>query len=148
MNNMKAKQIIYLSVFTISMLSCKEEKSKYDASGSFEAVETIIASEAPGKILQFNIQEGQQLDSGQLIGFIDSTQLHLNKMQLLQNRKAILSGRPETEVQVESLKKELANSIIDRDRTENLVKSGVAAQQQLDDANAKIAILNANIKAH
>jgi len=119
---MKAKQIIYFSIIAMGILSCKEEKSKYDASGSFEAVETIIASEAPGKILQFNIQEGQQLDSGQIIGFIDSTQLHLNKMQLLQNRKAILSGRPETDIQVESLKKELANSIIDRDRTENLVK--------------------------
>jgi membrane fusion protein YbhG len=145
---MKAKQIIYFSIIAMGILSCKEEKSKYDASGSFEAVETISASEAPGKILQFNIQEGQQLDSGQIIGFIDSTQLHLNKMQLLQNRKAILSGRPETDIQVESLKKELANSIIDRDRTENLVKGGVASQQQLDDANAKIAILNANIKAH
>jgi HlyD family secretion protein len=145
---MKAKQIICFSIIAMGILSCREEKSKYDASGSFEAVETIIASEAPGKILQFNIQEGQQLDSGQIIGFIDSTQLHLNKMQLLQNRKAILSGRPETDIQVESLKKELANSIIDRDRTENLVKGGVASQQQLDDANAKIAILNANIKAH
>ena len=102
---MKAKQIIYFSIIAMGILSCKEEKSKYDASGSFEAVETIIASEAPGKILQFNIQEGQQLDSGQIIGFIDSTQLHLNKMQLLQNRKAILSGRPETDIQVESLKK-------------------------------------------
>jgi membrane fusion protein YbhG len=148
MNIMKAKQIICFSIIAMGILSCKEEKSKYDASGSFEAVETIIASEAPGKILQFNIQEGQQLDSGQIIGFIDSTQLHLNKMQLLQNRKAILSGRPQTDVQVESLKKELANAIIDRDRTENLVKGGVASQQQLDDANAKIAILNANIKAH
>ena len=144
---MKASPI-WLWLFTISLLSCKEEKNPYDASGSFEAVETIIASEAPGKILQFNVQEGQPLDSGQVVGFIDSTQLHLSKMQLLQNKKAILSGRPQTDIQVESLKKELANAVIDRDRIANLVKGGVASQQQLDDANAKMVVLNANIKAH
>ena len=65
-------------------------------------METIIAAEATGKILQLNIEEGQQLDSGQVIGFIDSTQLHLSKLQLVQNKKAILSGRPEANVQVEA----------------------------------------------
>jgi HlyD family secretion protein len=129
------------------MNSCKEEKKNYDASGSFEAVETLIAAEANGKLLQLNIEEGQQLDSGQVIGYIDSTQLHLNKLQLMQNKKAILSNKPETNVQVESLRTELANAELDRDRTENLVKGGVASQKQLDDANAKIATLQARINA-
>ena len=131
----------------MSINSCKEEKKDYDASGSFEAVETLIAAEASGKLLQLNIEEGQQLDSGQVIGYIDSTQLHLNKLQLMQNKKAILSNKPETNVQVESLRTELANAVLDRNRTENLVKGGVASQKQLDDANAKIATLQARIKA-
>ena len=147
MNEMKTKQIIYLLLLLLSIASCKEENKNYDASGSFEAVETMIASEANGKILQLNIEEGQQLDSGQVVGYIDSTQLQLNKMQLMQNKKAILSGRPETNVQVESLKKELDNAMLDRNRTENLVKGGVASQKQLDDANAKIVTLQARIKA-
>ena len=50
-------------------------------------------------------------------------------------------------MQVESLKSELANAVLDRNRTENLVKGGVASQKQLDDANAKIATLQAKIKA-
>jgi len=129
------------------MISCKEKSKQFDASGSFEALETMIATEANGKILQLNIEEGQQLDSGQVIGYIDSTQLHLSKMQLMQNKKAILSSRPEANVQVDYLKKELANAETDRNRTETLVKGGVASQKQLDDANAKIATLQANIKA-
>ena len=144
---MKNKNIIYLFLLSMSINSCKEEKKNYDASGSFEAVETLIAAEANGKLLQLNIEEGQQLDSGQVIGYIDSTQLHLNKLQLMQNKKAILSGRPEANVQVESLRTELANAVLDRKRTENLVKGGVASQKQLDDANAKIATLQARIKA-
>jgi HlyD family secretion protein len=119
----------------------------HDASGSFEAVETIISAEANGQLLQLNMEEGQELTAGQIIGYIDSTQLYARKLQLLQSKKAILSGRPQTRVQTEALKKELANAVLDRDRTENLVKGGVATQKQLDDANARVTTLQAKISA-
>lgn len=141
------KSTIYLFIVLISIVSCKEEKKNYDASGSFEAIETIISAEASGQILQLNVEEGRVLDSGQVIGYIDSTQLHLNKLQLVQNKKAILSNRPATQIQIESLKTELANAITDRNRIEPLVNGGVASQKQLDDANAKIVTLQARINA-
>jgi HlyD family secretion protein len=144
---MKNTSLISLVLLLLSTLSCKEKTNNHDASGSFEAKETIIAAEATGKILQLNIEEGEIVDSGRLIGFIDSTQLHLSKMQLVQNRKAILSGRPEENTQVEALKTELANAISDHGRTEKLVKAGVASQKQLDDEAAKIATLRARINA-
>jgi len=142
---MKNTKIVYLLLLWLSIASCKEKVNNHDASGSFEATETIISSEANGKIMQLNIDEGQQLDSGQLVGFIDSTQLELSKVQLMQNKKAILSARPEANVQVETLKTELSNAIRDRERIERLVKGGVASPKQLDDANANIATLRAKI---
>lgn len=144
---MKKTKIVFPLLLLFGIISCKEKTSNYDASGSFEAKETIIAAEASGKILQLHIEEGQQLDSGQLIGFIDSTQLHLNRLQLLQSKKAILSGRPEANVQVEALRTELANAKLDRDRTARLVAGGVASQKQLDDADAKITTLKSRIAA-
>jgi HlyD family secretion protein len=144
---MKNTQILFLFVLLFSIISCKEKTNNYDASGSFEATETIIAAEASGKILQLNIEEGQVLDSGQLIGFIDSTQLHLTKQQLVQSKKAILSGRPEAKVQVEALRDELANAKLDRERTARLVAGGVASQKQLDDADSKITTLQSKIAA-
>ena len=144
---MKNTNIIFLLLLLFTMRSCKEKVNIYDASGSFEAKETIIAAEAGGKILQLNIEEGQPLDSGQLIGFIDSTQLHLTKLQLVQSKKAILSGRPQANVQVEALRSELANAKLGRDRTARLVASGVASQKQLDDADAKITTLQSRIAA-
>jgi HlyD family secretion protein len=140
-------KIIYVLIILVSIVSCKEKTNKYDASGSFEAIETMIAAEANGKLLQLDIEEGQQLDSGQVIGYIDSTQLHLNKLQMIQNKKAILSGRPQTSVQTEALKKQLTNAELDRNRTKRLVEGGVASQKQLDDANAKITTLQAQIDA-
>jgi HlyD family secretion protein len=141
---MKYKNIIY-GLILLMIASCKEKTNNHDASGSFEAVETMIAAEASGKILQLGIEEGQILDSGQIVGYIDSMQLHLNKLQLKQNKIAVLSGRPQTNVQTEALKNELANAVLDRNRTENLVKGGVASQKQLDDENANIAILQSRI---
>jgi HlyD family secretion protein len=138
---------IIIFLLLLSTVSCQEEKTNYDASGSFEATETIISAEATGKILEFNIQEGEQLDSGQLVGFIDTTSLQLTRLQLAQNKKAILSGKPEARIQVEALRTELANAKRDRERTEKLVQGGVAAQQQLDHVNARIATLQAKIDA-
>lgn len=141
------KKILFFILPSICLLSCNDKENEFDASGSFEAVETILASESNGQILQFDIKEGQQLEAGQKVGYIDSTQLHINKLQLKQNKKAILSARPQEQIQTESLKKQLANAQLDRNRTEKLVKGEVASQKQLDDANAKVATLQAQITA-
>jgi len=140
------KNKLFGLILLLAIASCKEE-SQYDASGSFEAIETMISAEVNGKILQLDIEEGQELKAGQVIGYIDSTQLYTRKLQALQNKKAILSGRPQANVQTEALKKELTNAITNRDRTEKLVKGGVATQKQLDDANAAVATLQAKISA-
>lgn len=144
---MKKMKFLYLLMPAICLLSCNNKDNEFDASGSFEAVETIIAAEANGQILQLNVEEGQQLEAGQKVGYIDSTQLHISKMQLSQNKKTILSGRPQEQVQTESLRKQLANALLDRNRTEKLVKGGVASQKQLDDANARVATLQSQINA-
>ncbi|MBK9730350.1 MAG: HlyD family efflux transporter periplasmic adaptor subunit [Chitinophagaceae bacterium] len=138
-----------LQIFSISVLlfSCKNENSNHDASGTFEATETIISAEATGKILAFDISEGDVIKQGQQVGYIDSTQLHLSKMQLTQSQKAILSGRPDVKTQIEALQNELDNAVIDKKRMENLVKGEVASQKQLDDANTRIAVLQSKIAA-
>lgn len=144
---MKKIKLLYFLIPAIFMFSCNNKENDFDASGSFEAVETILSAEANGQILQLNVEEGQQLEVGQKVGFIDSTQLAINKMQLRQNEKAILSGRPQIQIQTESLKRQLDNAILDRNRTEKLVKGGVASQKQLDDINSKVAALQAQINA-
>ncbi|MBS7254091.1 HlyD family secretion protein [Flavobacterium branchiicola] len=144
---MKKIQLLYLLMPMLCLTACKNTENDFDASGSFEAVETILAAQANGQILQLNVEEGQQLEAGQKVGYIDSTQLHINKMQLSQNKRAILSGKPQENIQTESLKRQLANAVLDRNRTSNLVKGGVASQKMLDDANAKVATLQAQISA-
>ena len=58
------KITIILSCLTL-LYSCNNEKMNADASGAFEAEETIISAEAAGTLKEFKVQEGQQLKQGQ-----------------------------------------------------------------------------------
>ncbi len=140
-------RFILFSAISLLLFSCNNGKLTSDAAGNFEAVETVVSAEANGKILAFAVTEGEILTPGQVIGYIDSTQLYLTKLQLMQSRKAILTGRPDIKTQLESLEKELANAISDRNRIQNLVKGEVASQKQLDDANTRVEVLKARIDA-
>jgi HlyD family secretion protein len=68
---MRTTPIIILTSALLFLVSCKNEENNFDASGAFESVETIISTEATGTIMQFNIEEGQTLQDGQKIGYID-----------------------------------------------------------------------------
>jgi HlyD family secretion protein len=133
-------------LFCLLILSCSNTKTG-DASGTFEAVETIISSETAGKIIQLTINEGDELKTGELVAIIDSIPTYLNKLQLIQTQKAILSGRPGIQAQLETLRKELENANSDVIRFENLVKNDVASQKQLDDAKTRVEVLKARIEA-
>jgi HlyD family secretion protein len=141
------KQFAFVTIITLILTSCRNNENDFDASGSFEAVETIISAEANGKILSLKLNEGDELNTGQIVGYIDSTQAVLMRDQLMQSQRAILSGRPQVKVQLEALQKELDNAIMDRNRIANLVKGDVASQKQLDDADARITTIKARIEA-
>ena len=130
-----------------TLFACSNETSTFDASGAFEATETIVSSEASGKIMALRIEEGQEVKAGEVVGFIDSTQLFLTRLQLIQNRKAILSGRQNVKTQVEALQNELDNAVADKTRIENLVKGQVASQKQLDDAITRVDVIKSRLAA-
>jgi HlyD family secretion protein len=140
------KAIVVTLVLT-SLAACTSDSTQADASGTFEATEVIVSAEANGKLLEFRIEEGQSVKSGEPIGFVDSTALYLNKLQLIQNQRAVLAGQQDVRTQLESLRKELMNAEADQRRVENLVKGQVASQKQLDDANLRIDVLKARINA-
>lgn len=138
--------LIQTGVITLLMLGCNKEKEA-DASGMFEAVETIVSAEAQGRILNFNVNEGDELRAGQSIGYIDSTQAYLNKLQLLQQQKAILSAKPSVQTQLEAFRAELRTAESDQARIQNLVSGDIASQKQLADANSRVEVLRSKIAA-
>src|ERR1044071_4189977 len=104
-NHLSAPQRTPLIVVVTALLfSACAQNNDFDASGVFEAQETIISSEASGTIRQFSVEEGERLEAGQTIGFIDSTQLYLKKKQLESQIRSTLSQKPDIGAQVASLR--------------------------------------------
>lgn len=141
------KKLTILIGFTLILLSCGKNKNTFDASGTFEAEETIISSEVSGVIKEFNITEGQTIEAGQIIGFIDSTQLYLKKKQLEAQILALKSKKPDVAIQLAALQEQLKTAETEQVRISNLVKADAATTKQLDDINATVEILKKQIKA-
>lgn len=136
-----------LVVLLLFLLSCKDQQKVYDASGMIEAIDTIISAEATGTITSLNLQEGQQLKSGQQIGAIDSTQLYLKKLQLEAQINAMVGKIPDMTVQLAAAKVRLDQAVHEQQRNQNLFKDGAITGKQMDDANALVALREKEWKA-
>ncbi len=135
------------AVLVLSLSACKNHDDDYDASGTFEADEIIVSSEASGRIIQLDLDEGSQLKEGETVGYVDSLQLYLKRKQLQANIRAIDSRRPDIDRQVAATQQQIATAKTEKVRIENLLKSNAANQKQLDDINAQIAVLQKQLDA-
>jgi len=142
MNNAKI-----LILATLLSASCTERQQAYDASGTFEAVETIISAEANGAIRALDVEEGQSLTAGQTVGYIDSTQLYLKKRQFQAQINAVLSKKPDIAVQLAALQEQLGQAVREQQRIASMAKADAATPKQLDDANAQVAVIKKQIAA-
>ncbi|HTL07968.1 MAG TPA: efflux RND transporter periplasmic adaptor subunit [Chitinophagaceae bacterium] len=124
---------------------CKTTSHPFDASGAFEANETIISAEANGVIEQFRAAEGTALKAGEVIGYIDSTQLYLRKKQLEAQLRATSKRLPNLSIQTGFYKQQAAvtqsrlnNLLHEQARLQRLLQADAATPKQLDDINAQI----------
>src|SRR5690606_35727142 len=134
----------FLSILiAAALIACNKRGNDHDASGTFETVETIVSAEANGIIKEISIEEGQNLEPGQLVGYIDSIQLQLRKKQLESQIAALLKKTPDINAQINAYRKQLAVAqtrltaqMIEKNRIENLLKADAATPKQLDDITA------------
>lgn len=138
-----AGSLLLLSCFA----ACGDGKSSYDATGTFETTEVLVSSEAAGKLLNFDVEEGMQLTAGKEVGLIDTVQLYLKKLQLQASMKSVESQRPDFNKQIAATKQQIATAEREKRRVENLLKAGAANQKQLDDWDAQIALLQRQLAA-
>lgn len=146
------KGIIILMIVAIVMggimlSSCGKEEAKYDAAGSFEAVETVISSEATGRILSLSIEEGDELKAGDVIGYVDSIGVNLMKQQMHAQTQAILSNKPDISKQVAIFEQQLQNLENEKARITRLVAAEAATKKMLDEVNYQIDVLKKQIEA-
>ncbi len=143
------KPLKLLTTLSISFLlfSCNNGSEEYDATGSFEATEIIVSSQANGRILTLNVEEGEHLQKGQIVGQIDSTQLYLQKMSLLSHVKGVRAQQPDIRKQTAALQDQIKTLEREKARVERLIVANAATQKQLDDIEAQIEVLQSQLSA-
>jgi HlyD family secretion protein len=136
------------AITSLLIISCNRNESEFDASGTFEADETIVSSEMPGKILSFNVEEGMRLSKDSIVGSVDATNIDLQQQQVEASIHALNEKTANVNPQVELLQNQLAvqqsqldNLVHERARIENLLKSDAATPKQLDDINSQIDVV-------
>lgn len=147
---MRRTQKIGLALFPFLLLiffGCGNGNGKFDASGTFESDEIIVSSEAMGKLVMLNVEEGMQLKQNQLVGVVDTLQLYLKKKQLEASIKAVLSKQPDIETQLATIEEQIKTASTEKRRVENLIKSSAATTKMLDDISAQLELLNKQYKA-
>ena len=139
------KRIAYIAILMLTA-SCGKQTT-FDAQGTFEATEIVVSSEATGKILHFEAEEGTLVEAGQQVGAMDSLQLHLQRKQLIAQQSALLNSRPDIKKQMSSLREQIAKQKSELQRVENMLRDGAATQKQRDDINAHIRVLEGQLEA-
>jgi HlyD family secretion protein len=137
--------MIAVSALLVLAASCSGDKDKPDAYGSFEATEITVSSLAGGRIMAFAIAEGQVLDSNQLVGFIDTTDLHLKKLQTLGQKDVTASRKEDLAAQIAVQEQNRENILIEKNRVTNMLRDGAATQKQLDDINSSLNLVEKQI---
>jgi HlyD family secretion protein len=144
---MKRYKMAGMGIAVVLLSACKNGKGEYDATGVFEATEVLVSAKGNGEIKKFDVREGQNISPQTFLGYMDTTQLHLKKEQLRASRKALAGRRVNISVQTAPLQQQIDIQKRERKRFENLVKSDVANQKQLDDIIAQITVLEKQLAA-
>lgn len=127
------------------LISCNRNQKLSDAYGNFEVVTVSVSSETAGRIIQLNIEEGQEVEQGQLIAVIDTTDLYLKLLQLQAQKKAVSVKNPAVAAQIAVQEQQKANLLIEKNRVEKLLADNAATPKQLDDINGSIGLIDKQI---
>ena len=94
------KNIVEARIGGLILTACGNNEYDFDASGTLEATEIVVSAEANGKIMQLDMEEGDQLQGGAEVGYIDSTQLFLQKQLVRARLRSVDVRKPDIHKQI------------------------------------------------
>ena len=168
------KKTILFTVCAIALTSCSND-SDWDATGTFEATEVVVSARGSGEIKSLNIDEGMEVEANTQLGYLDMTQLDLQKLQFEANKdnlsatqsqldankqqmgdskrqidatqNATVSHILNLEAQVASIKQQIANLQKEKARFTAMLRDNAASQKQVDDIEYQILVLQKQLTA-
>ncbi|WP_297829255.1 HlyD family efflux transporter periplasmic adaptor subunit [uncultured Rikenella sp.] len=136
-----------LSAVVASGLTACQRGPEPDAYGNLETVEVIVSADCNGKLLEFNLEEGSRVHRGEIVGWVDTTQLVLQRNQL-QGEIAVLRAQlPEREKQLDVVRERLAKVQRELARYTALAEKDASTRQQVDNLHYDAEILQKQLDA-
>ena len=139
------KHITLITATVLALASC-QNREQYDATGIFEANTVTVSAETAGKLVAFDIEEGDSITMSQQVGIVDTTLLSLQQKQLLSQQLATEKSSPDIAAQAAALRSQIAHQQNECDRVARLLAEGAATQKQSDDANAQLRTLRGQLE--
>ncbi|HVB02297.1 MAG TPA: efflux RND transporter periplasmic adaptor subunit [Chitinophagaceae bacterium] len=140
-------RIVFLVLVAGFWAGCQNDQLKPDASGVFEAEQTIVSAQGNGMIEQFQVSEGLDLAKGEKVGYVDTSQLHYTRLQLEASIRQSLSQTPDISAQINVLEARLRQASINQERTRALFQDSAATRKELDEMNSNVNVLQKQITA-
>lgn len=148
------------------LTGCGTQESP-DAHGNFEADPVTVSSEETGRLLQFSVREGDRLPAGgegaspslqglqtpelrprtPVVGLVDTTQLSLQRRELIARRQSLTSRRRTVAAEIAVLEEQLRAAERERERMQTLRAGDAASARQVDRATDEVRILERRIEA-
>lgn len=143
------KTITYTAALTLvmSVMTACGTKSDYDATGIFEATTVTVSAETSGRILEFDIEEGDSVMVGRQVALVDTVLLSLQQGQSESQRRSATASSPDIEAQASALRSQIAHAENEVRRQQKLLASGATTQVIADDAEAQLKALRGQLEA-
>ena len=121
--------------------------SEPDAYGNFEANEVSVSAQTSGQLITFTPVEGVHLAAGAMVGLVDTTQLSLERAQMIAQREATSARVTEAGNQIGVYQAQLTIAQRNYERMRRLFEQSAATAQQRDQAERDYRTLVAQIAA-
>ena len=141
------QKIYVLAGAALIMAACGGSEKDYDATGTFEAIETTVFAEQSGALLSFDVNEGDMIEAARQVGLIDTTQTWLKIQQLGATKEVYQSQKPDMERQIAATRQQLAKARQDEQRYRELVADGAVPSKMFDDASNQVKVLQRQLDA-
>ena len=144
---MRIHQYICSVALWLVLGACTSQEEQYDASGIFETTEVIVSAKGTGELQSFQVEEGQAVRQGEVLGWIDTLQLSLKDRQLAASLLATESKRLDEKRQVAHLRQQIENLQREKERFTTLLNAKATTAKQVDDIDYQIKVLQNQLVA-
>jgi HlyD family secretion protein len=138
-----AARWLLLPVMAATVVACDGELP--DAYGNFESREVTVSSEVTGKLIRFDVREGDELDPDIAVAQIDTLQMALQMSELELQVRASRIRADEARAQVRSLQAQLGSAEEDYERTQRLFDRNAATAGDLNRLAGNVSSLREQI---